>query len=576
MTQSGAVDDEINAIRRELLNLKVQMSTISPDSSLTSLDDNESEDKINVKDRKGNNTNEKEDNNNNNNNDKRLNNGDEDTKIFTHSSEQLRDRLMREREKRLQLEEELHMLRMSHEENSADAVRAKNKELEQLTRERNELQEWLQRGVNECRRVADEASRLKNELKERTEHCQLLENTKEELLEKINRIQGQLSTTQTELDQLNEIKQMLAASADERAFSLQKMEEINARRQKEYEALVVESESWRHRASTLENAAMCLQLLTERLEQQQQHILRLSQVVRKGTLMDVSADAFVLRESVAEPQQQQLEELILRAKTLLHTVAAALQALQVDIAAFMREQQCAQAEQEATHREHLEAAHLEKQAALHKYEVERASLLQEIHHLKKESLRLLTRSGTLDTEEMDDVEGRISEVESIMATNKQLSETNEKLREENAVLQAKLRRVKLDWRKVHESQLRFQQLQVEVDMIRNTNERIQKENENLKLMMELRSNTLYAQEQEQSEGEQPPLPSSQLPFYSVNEKMSAASVLRPSVSGMKIDNRSRSRGTSRSPTRTGINSQRSTERELFQEWKHAVLNKLIE
>ncbi|KAH9600034.1 hypothetical protein LSM04_008816 [Trypanosoma melophagium] len=556
MTQSEAVDKEISAIRRELLNLKVQVSTILTDSSITSLDENETEDRINGK---GNNK--REDNY----NVKMLDIDDENMKCFTRSSKQLRELLKREREKSLQLEEDLHMLRMNHEESTADALRAGNKELEQLTHERNKLQEWLQRVVSEYRRVADEASRLKNELKERTECCQLLEKTKEELQEKVNTIKEEPSATQTQLDQLKEKKQMLEACADARAFSLKKLEEINANRQKEYEALVVESESWRHRASTLENAAMCLQLLTERLErQQQQRILRLSEVVRKRTLMDVSSDAFVLRESVAEPQQQQLEGLVRRAKTLLHTVAAAVQTLQMDITAFMREQQSVQVERETTHREHLEAAHMEKQAALHKYEVERESLLQEITQLKRESLRLITKSDTFNTEEVGEVEGHIREVELLMPTNKELREKTEKPRKENEVLRTKLRRVKIDWRRVHESQLRFQQLQVEMDMIKNNNERIQKENENLKLMIELRSNTLSAQE-EQEQQEQP-----SLPLHAINGKMLAASVARSSVSGMKADNRSGS------PGQTGNNLRRSTERELFQEWEHAVLNKYFE
>ncbi|KEG08820.1 hypothetical protein DQ04_06391030 [Trypanosoma grayi] len=541
MPQRGAVDDEIAAIRRELVSLKEQMETGSLTSSVASLDNGDGqavdEDDDDV---------------------------DDNTTVLQRSLEQLVTRLTQERERRLRLENEVHALRVSSTRSTAEASQAlqvKQQELKRLTQERRELQEWLQRGVNECRRVADEALRLKEELNERTQRCDALEATKAELQNKVDAVQQQLADTQLQLERARDRDQLLDARLKENALTPQELEEIRQKRLKDYEALTAEVESRRHRIDTLKDAEMCVQLLTERLQLLQLHVARLSQAVRKGCVQEVSPNDLFQRENVAEPSRP-LEELVVRVKGVLQSLSSALQQLQVDVAKFVAEQRCLHEEQAATHREQLEATHMEKQTALHMYETEREELLGTIAQLRAETLRLLTRCAAYDAEEADRQEARIGEVEALMASNKQLAIENDELREQNVALRAKLKRLKINWRKVHDSQLRFQGLQAEVEMIAQTNEKVQKENENLKLLIETRFGTSPPQHEQQS----------------FNKKTTTAgSLARPSVSTILADGNSRRRDTSRGQSVVRRDpSRRSNERELFREWKRTVISDYLE
>ncbi|RNF02306.1 hypothetical protein TraAM80_06492 [Trypanosoma rangeli] len=142
------------------------------------------------------------------------------------SIDQLLGRLAQEQARRKQLEDELQALRRSQKQittESLDPIGAKREELLQLTRERDELRDWLQRGVSECRRVADEALQLKSDLDEKTQRCKLLETAKEELQEKIDMVQLQLADSQSQLEKLKQKERLLEACAGEHALSEQKL-----------------------------------------------------------------------------------------------------------------------------------------------------------------------------------------------------------------------------------------------------------------------------------------------------------------------------------------------------------------
>ncbi|RNF20296.1 hypothetical protein TcG_03755 [Trypanosoma cruzi] len=545
MAHAELAEEEIAAIRRELDTLKLQISTTSRDSSPSSLDGATSTPKR----------------------------GGDDASP-QRSVDGLFERLTQEQQRTRQLEKELQALRMSQKQmntESLDEISAKKEELDKLMRERDELREWLQRGVNECRRVAEEASRLKRDLEERTRRCQSLETVKEELQGKINKVQQLLIESQSQIERLQEKQRLLEASAGEHVIAEKKLMEANEEMQKQYEALVAEAESHRLHAEKLEDAEVCVQLLTERLRQLLTHVERLGQAVRKGCVEDVAVDEFFSRENVAEPQHP-LDELVARAKSLPHTIAIGIQQLQENIVAFVAEQRRLRAEQEATQRDHLEALHLEKQTVLHRYEKERETMMQEIAQLRGELLRVLSKNAVDDDDESPDRQrARIIEIEELLRSNKQQVEENERLRNENEELRQKLRRMKIDWRKVHESQLRFQELQVEVDMIARTNKKIERENENLKMLIETRFGQLLPDKKivEELHDDQR--------YSGVNSKEKGVSLMRPSFSTVMMNSTTDGRhGSSGSPSVSYSHSRRSAEREVFQEWKRMVLSGYIE
>ncbi|EKF28069.1 hypothetical protein MOQ_008196 [Trypanosoma cruzi marinkellei] len=543
MAHAELAEEEIAAIRRELDTLKLQISTTSLDSSHSSLDGATSTPK-----------------------------GGGDDASPQGSVDGLIGRLAHEQQRTRQLEKELQALRMSQKQTnteSQDEIGAKQEELDKLMRERDELREWLQRGVNECRRVAEEASRLKRELEERTRRCQALETAKEELQGEIDKVQRLLTESQSQIERLQQKQRLLEASAGEHVIAEKKLMEMNEEMQKHYETLVAEAESHRLHAERLEDAGMCVQLLTERLRQLLTHVERLQQAVRKGCIEDVAVDEFFSRENVAEPQHP-LDELVARAKSLPHTIAIGIQQLQENIVAFVAEQRRLRAEQAATQQEHLEALHLEKQTVLHKYEKEKETLMQEIAQLRGELLRVLTKNAVDDDESPDRQQERIIEIEELLKSNNQQAEENERLRNENEELRQKLRRMKIDWRKVHESQLRFQELQVEVDMIARTNEKIQRENENLKMLIETRFGQLPSNKKTGEE-----LHDDQR-YSGVNSKERGASLMRPTFSTIMVNSTADGRrGSSASPSASYSHSRRSAEREVFQEWKRMVLSGYI-
>ncbi|RNF14585.1 uncharacterized protein Tco025E_05774 [Trypanosoma conorhini] len=543
MAHAATAEDEIAAICRELDTLKLQLTTASPDSSASSFDGTAAA----------------------------PHGGDDETGLRP-SMEQLLGRLAQEQARRRQLEEELHALRMSQKQmttESLEEISAKREELSQLTRERDEMRDWLQRGVNECRRVADEAIRLKRVLDERTQRCQLLETAKEELQEKIDTVQRQLADSQSQLEGLQKKECLLEACEGQRARSEQNIVELNEKRQKEYDALVDEAESRRLRAEELESAETCVQLLTERLQQLLTHMERLGQAVRKGCVEEVPADEFFLREGVAEPQHP-LDELVARAQAFPRIIAAAIQQLHADIVAFMAEQRCLQAEQAAKQREHLEALHLEKQTLLHKYERERETLTQEIAQLRTELLRVVAKSPEDSDDTSNRQKERIAELEQLLWSNDQQAAENERLRGENDELRGKLRALKIDWKKVHESQLRFQELQVEVDMIARTNARIQKENESLKMTIETRFGQLPAGTQPEQE------PHSEQLYPGASGRARGAALTPPGISSIMMNDTDGRRGASASPSASCDHACRSAEREAFQGWKRMVISGYLE
>ncbi|ESL06996.1 hypothetical protein TRSC58_05322 [Trypanosoma rangeli SC58] len=542
MAHAESSEDEINAIRCELDTLKLQMTTMSLDSSVSSLDEAADTPQ----------------------------GGGNDTGLPS-SIDQLLGRLAQEQARRKQLEEELQGLRRSQKQTTTESlgtINAKREELLQLTRERDELRDWLQRGVSECRRVADEALRLKDDLDERTQRCQLLETAKEELQEKIDTVQLQLADSQSQLEELKQKERFLESCAGEHALSEQKLMELNEQRQKQYEALVAEAESYRLQAEKLESAEVCVQLLTERLHQLLTHMERLGQAVRKKCVEDVPVDEFFLRESVAEPQHP-LDELVARAQALPPIIAAAIQRFHKDIVAFMAEQRCLQAEQAAKQREHLEALHLEKQTLLHKYEKERETLTQEIAQLRAELQRVLTKGPEDGEGSSSRQQERLVELEELTRSNTQQAEENGKLRRENDKLQVKLRSLKIDWKRVHESQLRFQELQLEVDMIARTNARIQQENEDLKMLIETHIGWPHAAMQPEQD------PHGEQRYLTADGRGRCVSPMRPGASTI-MSSADAGHRVSGSSSASCDPSRRGVERELFQEWKRMVISSYLE
>merc|ERR1712224_716548 len=87
-------------------------------------------------------------------------------------------------------------------------------------------------------------------------------------------------------------------------------------------------------------------------------------------------------------------------------------------------------------------------------------------------------------ERAENIEEKIDELDYEDGLNQQLHQRTMQLESQNERLKAAGARMKLDWGKVDESRRRFQQLETEVEMMKETSDRLHLENRNLRVMLE--------------------------------------------------------------------------------------------
>ena len=119
------------------------------------------------------------------------------------------------------------------------------------------------------------------------------------------------------------------------------------------------------------------------------------------------------------------------------------------------------------------------QAAAHRAQTEQ--LQQRIVDLETEIIKV---ADGVDRDTHHEAQHRMNQLDSHATTNRNLSSQVNELKAENDRLRAKAKKMKLDWSKVDQSRQRFQQLQTEVTMMRDYNDKLQMENKNLRLMLE--------------------------------------------------------------------------------------------
>ena len=131
--------------------------------------------------------------------------------------DRLHQKLQKERTSRGEMEAELDALRRSHEshvDTSALEIERKNDELQAAKDERNRMKEWLDRGVKECKRVAEESVKAKEELQAAEDNCVKLANEKTALTSQLRRLADELTAVKNDIENIESENEQLKEKLD--------------------------------------------------------------------------------------------------------------------------------------------------------------------------------------------------------------------------------------------------------------------------------------------------------------------------------------------------------------------------
>ena len=396
-------------------------------------------------------------------------------------------KLESERSQRRRVEAELEAIRVQKTRDTAaiaEEMEAKRVELQQLREERANLKEWLDRGVQECRRVATEVTVVKEALEQSEGHCTELAQKKNDLSKEIQGLTAELHDVQKELEKVHHEKSLLQLRAEETTGALKQAEAHRKVTQSEADRIASEMVRMSQRVRGLEDAELCLQSLCACIAELTGEITTLQTAVAGGNLENVFAkppNAGAAQSTRPAGDVRRLGDEIVEAKLLLQRMQDAVGKLRRSVKVFVAERKRQEVEMQRIQQDELAALHREKELAVHKYNVEKESLRRRVEDLEREILNVAAGEQRNTEAEANQ---RLAQLEKLLQNNSSLKTENEQLRDETVALKSKLQKMKVDWSKVEESRQRFHQLQTEVQLMHEYYEKISLENRNLKLLLE--------------------------------------------------------------------------------------------
>jgi chromosome segregation ATPase len=396
-------------------------------------------------------------------------------------------KLESERTQRRRVETELEAIRMQKTRDTAalaQDMEAKRLELQSVREERAALKEWLDRGVQECRRVAAEVTVLKQALEESESKCTEHAQTKEKLTQEIQSLTAELHAVQRELEKTHHEKALLQLRSEETTGALKQAEAHRKVTQSEADRIAVEMVRMSQRVRGLEDAELCLQSLCACVGELTGEISALQAAVLAGNTETVfasppNAGAAQSTRRLGEPRR--LSDEIVEAKLLLQRMQDAVGKLRKAVKVFIAERKRQEVEMQRLQQDELAAVHREKELAVHKYNAEKEGLRRRVEDLEREILNVAAGEQRNTEAEANQ---RLEQLDRLLKANVDLKRENEELAAETAQLRAKVQKMKVDWSKVEVSRQRFFQLQTEVQLMHEYYEKISLENRNLKLLLE--------------------------------------------------------------------------------------------
>jgi chromosome segregation ATPase len=393
--------------------------------------------------------------------------------------------LEQEKSLRKRVEAELESLRSGRLRDTADVVQElerKRTELQTLREERAMMKEWLDRGVAECKRVADEVTRLKAELDISEKSCANLSKDKQRLAVTVQELNEELSSVQTALEKVHHEKTVLELKAEDAVSSLARAEEQRRAAVSEADRLSAEVVRLSQRVRGLEDGEISLQSMCSCIDALCREINVLERAVTNGNLDEANTARPPLSDAANDiGQPKALPVMIVDAKRLLQHLQDSVSRLRGTVKRYIGETQRQVNEQYRAQNVELENIRRERDVLVQAHQQEAAQLRRRVMDLEAEIVHVaqgVQRDISMEASE------RLTQLDRLSSSNRQAQKENEELKAENERLKAKCKKMKIDWTKVDESRRRYQQLQVEVQLMKDYSDKLAQENRNLKLLLE--------------------------------------------------------------------------------------------
>ncbi|CUE63269.1 Hypothetical protein, putative [Bodo saltans] len=389
-------------------------------------------------------------------------------------------KLEAERSLRRRIEAELSSVREDRLQQTSAVIQElenKRNEIQSLRDERVELKQWLDRGAAECRRVADEVLVLRQNLEAGEKTCNSLKEDKLTLTDQIRSLTEQLSHVQQELEDMHHTKNVLEIRVRETQEAIRLADLTKKNSLDEVSRLEAEVARLNQRVRGAAEAETSLSSLCGACRQLLVEIEGLSGQIQHGALSDRFEKPLVYVHTQRDTTMS--SDAVTESKLLVTKVLETVRRLEVQVRSYMQERQRERSDEQRTHQDELATLHREKEIQLQRYNVERQALEKRSQDLERE---LLTVASGVQEQVSAEMLERLKQLDTLIDRNRELQQSNRALKDQNEQLVQKARRLKVDWSKVDESRVRLQQLQMELGLMSEYNEKLSNENRNLRVL----------------------------------------------------------------------------------------------
>ena len=263
---------------------------------------------------------------------------EDEVNTLYHELQRAAGKLEQEKALRKRVESELESLRSHRLRETADVVQElekKRTELNTLREERALMKEWLDRGVSECKRVADEVTRLKGELDTSEKNCSALAKDKQRLATTIQQLSDDLAAVQLSLDKVHHEKSLLELRAEESSTMLARAEEQRKVSMAECDRLSSEVVRLAQRVKGLEDAEISMQSMCACIEQLSEEISHLDHNITTGDLEQTVPRTSIAEASTRVTEQKNLSVMVIDAKRLLQHLQDTVGRLRATVKRFV-------------------------------------------------------------------------------------------------------------------------------------------------------------------------------------------------------------------------------------------------
>eukprot|EP01060_Flectonema_neradi_P035129 TRINITY_DN636_c4_g1_i1.p1 TRINITY_DN636_c4_g1~~TRINITY_DN636_c4_g1_i1.p1 ORF type:complete len:592 (+),score=161.04 TRINITY_DN636_c4_g1_i1:48-1778(+) len=381
--------------------------------------------------------------------------------------EQVNGHLQREQLEKVKLQDEVDQLKVrlsavSHQQQQQspreDEIREKNEMISNLREEKAVMKEWLDRGVEECRRVADEVQRLRSELTSGDNERGRLAEEKTRLEQMLERVMSEVRDTSLRLEQEKGDKEVAMDQAAEKDRAMVVHDEQLKQTRAECDRLATEVARLIEKARESEEAETHLRVMVSGSKRIAAAFLQLHTAVEQERFSDLvgidpSHDSTAGSGSVAD--------VALQGKTALSELQDVLLALRSIVRARFEETQnrCIEAarREEFTTKQAMEGALRTEQELRERHAIERRLLEGKLAEMQSE-LSTLTEAPKFDP---TSGEAQLLSQQQHQQPDSVLQARVTKLEQQNAKLKEKKKKLKIDWHKITDIRKANERLEME-------------------------------------------------------------------------------------------------------------------